>query len=80
MIVRLLRLPSRAIVAVLVLIIRIYQRTLSPLLGDACRFEPSCSRYMIGALQKYGVFRGSWRGLKRICRCNPWTPGGYDPP
>jgi uncharacterized protein len=64
----------------LIAMARVYQWTLSPLLGRRCRFEPSCSRYFIGAVQKYGAVRGSWRGVKRICRCHPWNPGGYDPP
>lgn len=72
--------PGRIAIAFLIGLIRVYQWTISPLLGPTCRFEPSCSRYMIGALHKYGLFRGSWRGVKRICRCNPWHPGGYDPP
>jgi putative membrane protein insertion efficiency factor len=71
---------GRAVVAVLVVLIRTYQLTISPLLGPACRFEPSCSRYLIGALKKYGVCRGLARGLGRLCRCHPWHPGGYDPP
>ena len=70
------RLPGRA----LLLLIRGYQWTLGPLLGRVCRFEPSCSRYMIGALEKYGPARGLIRGLGRIARCHPWNPGGYDPP
>ncbi len=76
----LIRWPSRLVVTLLIGLIRVYQFTLSPLLGPACRFEPSCSRYMIGALRKYGVLRGTWRGLCRIARCNPWHEGGYDPP
>ncbi len=63
--------------------IRVYQVTLSPLLsafGAACRFEPSCSRYMIGALRRYGLARGTLKGLARVGRCHPWHPGGYDPP
>lgn len=75
-----LRWPGRAGVVLLIFLIHIYQHTLSPLLGPACRFEPSCSRYMVGALQKYGLVRGFWRGFKRFCRCHPWDPGGYDPP
>lgn len=75
-----LRWPGRVAIALLIGLIWIYQWTLSPLLGQVCRFEPSCSRYMIGALRKYGVIRGGWRGVKRICRCHPWNPGGYDPP
>lgn len=61
-------------------LIRVYQRTLSPLLGNVCRFEPSCSRYMIGAIEKYGLIRGVGKGCLRVLRCHPWHPGGYDPP
>lgn len=63
-----------------ILLVRIYQWTLSPLLGPRCRFEPSCSRYFIGAVEKYGLIRGGAKGIARICRCHPWNPGGYDPP
>jgi putative membrane protein insertion efficiency factor len=72
--------PGRVLVAVLIGLIRIYQWTLSPLLGNACRFEPSCSRYMVESLRKYGLFRGLGRGLRRLARCHPWNAGGYDPP
>jgi putative membrane protein insertion efficiency factor len=68
--------PSTALVA----LVRLYQRTLSPLLGERCRFYPSCSEYFIGAVRKYGVISGSLRGAWRIMRCNPFNPGGYDPP
>jgi len=71
---------SRLVIAVLVGLIRVYQWTIGLLFGHVCRFEPSCSRYMIGSLQKHGVFRGLWRGIARICRCHPWHPGGIDPP
>jgi uncharacterized protein len=64
----------------LIVAVRLYQWVLSPLLGRHCRFEPSCSKYFIGAVQKYGAVQGSWRGIMRICRCHPWNPGGYDPP
>ena len=53
---------------------------LSPLIGRHCRFEPTCSAYFIQAVEKYGAVRGTWRGLKRIGRCHPFQPGGYDPP
>ncbi len=76
----LLQWPARAAVALLVGLIWLYQVTLSPLLGPACRFEPSCSRYMVGALRKYGLVRGFAKGVGRVCRCHPWNPGGYDPP
>jgi putative membrane protein insertion efficiency factor len=72
----LLGLPAAA----LVLFVRLYQVTLSPLLGRCCRFEPSCSQYFIEAVRKYGAVRGGWRGVCRICRCHPFHPGGYDPP
>jgi uncharacterized protein len=64
----------------LILTARVYQRTLSPFLGQRCRFEPTCSQYFIGAVEKYGAVRGTLRGLWRICRCHPFHPGGYDPP
>lgn len=74
------RIISRGGVAILVGGVRLYQLTISPLIGPACRFHPSCSQYMIEALRKYGVLRGGWRGLRRLSRCHPWNPGGYDPP
>lgn len=64
----------------LVALVKVYQWTIGPLLGRHCRFEPSCSVYFIGAVQKYGAVRGTLRGMMRICRCHPWHPGGYDPP
>ena len=60
--------------------VRLYQITLSPYLGQQCRFQPTCSHYFIGAVEKYGAVRGSLLGTWRICRCNPWCEGGYDPP
>lgn len=57
----------------------VYQRTISPLLGPACRYEPSCSEYAREAIDKYGVARGAWMGMKRISRCHPFHTGGYDP-
>jgi putative membrane protein insertion efficiency factor len=80
MIARLARLAGRAASAPVIGLILAYQWTLSPLLGPACRFEPSCSRYMVGAIRKYGLIRGLGKGLARIGRCHPWHPGGYDPP
>ena len=71
---------DRGASSILIGALLVYQNTLSPLLGPACRFEPSCSRYMVGAIRKYGLIRGSWKGLARFSRCHPWNPGGYDPP
>lgn len=62
------------------LLIRIYQLTLSPLLGPTCRFEPSCSRYAAACIESHGFVRGGWLSIKRIARCHPFNPGGYDPP
>jgi hypothetical protein len=64
----------------LLLLIRIYWHTLSPLLGSVCRFHPSCSRYTAACIEHLGALRGSWLGVKRICRCHPFHPGGFDPP
>ena len=64
----------------LIVAARVYQFTVSPLLGPHCRFQPSCSVYFIESVHKYGVIRGVLRSLWRICRCHPWCQGGYDPP
>ena len=66
--------------AVLIALVRVYKFFLSPIFGRQCRFHPTCSTYFIESVQKYGAVRGSLRGIWRICRCNPWNPGGYDPP
>jgi putative membrane protein insertion efficiency factor len=63
----------------LIFLIRLYQMTISPFFGLCCRFYPSCSAYMIEALKTHGPFKGSWLGIKRLCRCHPWHPGGHDP-
>jgi putative membrane protein insertion efficiency factor len=75
-----LSLPGQILIELLIALTWIYQVTLSPLLGNVCRFEPSCSRYMVGSLRKYGLLRGLTRGLRRLSRCHPWNAGGYDPP
>jgi putative membrane protein insertion efficiency factor len=72
--------PGRMMIALVISLIRVYQLTLSPLLGNVCRFEPSCSRYMVEALKKYGLLLGLAKGLRRLSKCHPWNPGGYDPP
>lgn len=60
-------------------LIRFYKRFISPALPSACRFEPTCSMYMYEAIEIHGVRRGGWMGLKRLWRCQPMYPGGYDP-
>ncbi|ACG75698.1 protein of unknown function DUF37 [Anaeromyxobacter sp. K] len=65
--------------AALVLLVRIYQRLVSPLLPPACRFYPSCSAYAVTALQRHGALRGSWLTVRRLCRCHPFHAGGVDP-
>lgn len=60
-------------------LIRFYKRFISPLLPPSCRFEPTCSVYTYQAIEKYGVIKGTWLGMKRISRCHPLNPGGYDP-
>ena len=65
--------------AVIALLIRLYQWTVSPLLGPRCRFYPSCSNYALQAIKRFGVLRGGWLAVKRLGRCHPWHPGGLDP-
>ena len=60
-------------------LIRLYQKTISRGLPPSCRFVPSCSEYTYQAIEKYGPVKGGWLGLKRILRCHPLNPGGYDP-
>jgi uncharacterized protein len=68
-------LPARAALAVLSL----YRLAISPLLGPHCRFTPSCSVYAAEAIRRYGLLAGVWKGARRIARCHPFHPGGYDP-
>jgi putative membrane protein insertion efficiency factor len=65
--------------ALLIFFISIYRYALSPLLGPCCRFHPSCSCYAAEAIGRHGAVRGSMLALRRIARCHPWNPGGYDP-
>ena len=63
----------------LLVLIRFYRYAISPLLGQRCRFFPSCSAYPAEAIEKYGVLKGTRLGLRRLSRCHPWNPGGFDP-
>jgi putative membrane protein insertion efficiency factor len=60
-------------------LIKLYQSTISLVLPSNCRFTPTCSQYTFEAIQKYGVFKGVWLGARRISRCHPFNPGGFDP-
>ncbi len=70
------RIPGNAII----LMVRMYQVCISPVLGSNCRYQPTCSAYCIKAIKKYGAIRGGWKSTCRICRCHPFREGGYDPP
>ncbi|MCP4104268.1 MAG: membrane protein insertion efficiency factor YidD [Desulfobacteraceae bacterium] len=68
-----------AVKTLILILIRAYQYTVSPLLGPACRFYPSCSEYAHQAVMRYGLIKGLWISFKRILRCHPFNPGGIDP-
>jgi uncharacterized protein len=59
--------------------LQLYKTLISPFLPPACRFEPTCSTYMMQAVEKYGAIKGTWLGVKRLLRCQPFSKGGYDP-
>ncbi|MDP2811179.1 MAG: membrane protein insertion efficiency factor YidD [Rhodocyclaceae bacterium] len=65
--------------APLIALIRTYQVAISPMLGRSCRFHPTCSEYAVESLRRHGPARGLWLAMRRIGRCHPWHPGGYDP-
>ncbi len=69
----------RPLTAFAMLLLRLYQWTLSPLIGPACRFHPSCSNYALQALERFGLLRGVWLTIRRLARCHPFHPGGFDP-
>lgn len=64
---------------ILIFLINIYRQYISPLFPPSCRFQPTCSQYAIAAISTFGVWRGSYLAIKRILRCHPFHPGGYDP-
>lgn len=67
--------PKRGAIA----LVNFYRKYISPMFPPSCRYVPTCSEYAMIALQRYGFIKGSWIAIKRICRCHPWHPGGYDP-
>jgi putative membrane protein insertion efficiency factor len=69
----------QVLVQVLVLLVRMYQRLISPLFPASCRYVPSCSEYAAQALRRHGMARGLWLSVRRVLRCNPWSDGGEDP-
>ena len=73
------RIPDSFPTRVAVALIRVYQRVLSPVFPPSCRYSPSCSQYAIEAIGRFGVIRGGWKSLRRLLRCHPFHPGGYDP-
>jgi putative membrane protein insertion efficiency factor len=70
---------NKALALPLIVLVRTYQILLSSWLPQRCRFYPPCSQYMLQALRRYGAFKGTWLGLRRLARCHPLNPGGYDP-
>ena len=70
---------NKILVTPFILLVRFYQLAISPWLGSNCRYQPTCSAYMIEALKEHGLLKGLWLGTKRIGRCHPWAGHGYDP-
>ncbi len=70
---------SKIISKFLILIVRIYQIGVSPYFPDSCRYQPTCSQYMIDSIKEWGVVKGTWMGLKRLVSCHPWGGHGWDP-
>jgi uncharacterized protein len=70
---------NRLLVKTLIFLVLLYRVTLGQVMGGHCRFQPSCSQYMIDAVKKHGPIKGAWRGLKRIARCHPFGGSGHDP-
>ena len=64
---------------VVIALIKLYRYAVSPYLAPSCRYTPTCSSYALEAIERFGIFRGGWMALRRVGRCHPWHPGGYDP-
>ena len=72
--------PAKKVVkSALIALLKLYKAGISPLLPPSCRFVPTCSEYAMEAVRQYGVIRGSWKSIRRLLRCHPFHPGGYDP-
>jgi putative membrane protein insertion efficiency factor len=76
---QLIRLAGKGIAWFFILIVKFYQRAVSPVLPSTCRFTPTCSQYTVEALKKYGAFKGGYLSIRRILRCHPFGGHGYDP-
>ena len=70
---------KKLLTTLLIWLVKFYQKFLSPLCPGVCRYRPTCSQYMIDAIQVHGIMKGLFLGCKRICRCHPWGGSGYDP-
>jgi putative membrane protein insertion efficiency factor len=73
------KLINKSFSALFLLLIKFYQYLISPILGQSCRFNPTCSQYGLEAIRKHGPFKGGWLTIKRIARCHPWGTHGHDP-
>jgi uncharacterized protein len=73
------KLINKSFSALFLLLIKFYQYLISPILGQSCRFNPTCSQYGLEAIKKHGPFKGGWLTVKRIARCHPWGAHGHDP-
>ncbi|MCP9767293.1 membrane protein insertion efficiency factor YidD [Lacihabitans sp. LS3-19] len=74
-----MKILNRFFSAIIIVIVRIYQYGISPYFPDACRYQPTCSQYMVDSIKEWGVLKGTWLGLRRLSRCHPWGGHGWDP-
>ena len=74
-----MNLLHRVLIFLVLLPVHFYRKCISPFTPPSCRYTPTCSQYMVEAVRKYGPFKGTWLGLKRLARCHPWGGSGYDP-
>jgi putative membrane protein insertion efficiency factor len=70
---------TAAVNALVLGLLRFYKQYVSPAMPPSCRFTPTCSEYTYEAIERYGVIKGGWMGIRRLARCHPWNPGGHDP-